>query len=135
MITMSGGQCPPRYLSHGKHCLVKFLGEIIVVLVKWVTQQIIGKIQEGETAEGAENIYNLRPVRQQVVSEIQFSDVSDLVSQITKPTKFFNVVIIEGHQRRKHSRLRLRAGRHEDNEREVLGFIFFLPIFLVNTAL
>lgn len=120
-------------LSHRQNCLVKFFTEIIVVLVQCGAEEIIRKVEEGETVEGAENVDDLAPVREKVVSEVQLPHVPDLVSQLPKGPEAFNIVIIESHQRREHSRLGLRAGRHENNEGEVLGFIFPLPVFLVNT--
>ena len=50
------------YLSHRQNSLVKLLTEIIAVLVQCGAEQIVRKVQESETVEGAENVDDLCPV-------------------------------------------------------------------------
>ena len=52
-VNVHNVQC---YLSHRQNSLVKFFSEIIVVLLQWLTEQVIRKVQEREAVEGAENV-------------------------------------------------------------------------------
>ena len=95
------------YLSHRQSGSVQLLSEVIVVLIQRVTEQVVRKVEEGQAVEGAEDVDDLCPVGDEVVCQVQLPHVFDLGGQREKVSEPFNVVVVEGHERREHASLRL----------------------------
>ncbi len=95
-------------------------GGVQLFWVDVLAQQVVGQVEELQPGEHLEEEEDLRPLRQQVVRQVQLGDVGQSADADAAGADGLDVVVAEGHDRREHPLLALRRVGHEDDEAGVV---------------